>query len=257
MRFLVASNLLLCAALAGQSPTPIRFDCSEDDLRSLSCTTAEPCPVYLEIASLETVGARLFLAGNLHTETATLYSILLASDDRGATWTEPQSRIRSATLEQIQFIDFETGWIGGQVFGAVPRDPFFLLTTDGGKSWRRQPVFDESRPSTIEQFWFESRTSGSVAILRGATGETSAGRHELYETMTGGGSWTLRQVTEKPVAIRGARSALRQSGWRVSAHASTKTLRVERLDGDTWRPQAAFPIQIGVCKPPDEESPKP
>ena len=45
----------------------------------MSCSDEEPCPVYLELAAVESVGNRIFLAGNIHSNAVTLYSLLLAS----------------------------------------------------------------------------------------------------------------------------------------------------------------------------------
>src|SRR5207244_658934 len=111
----------------------------------LSCSESEPCPVFLELADFEQVGARIFLTGNLHTATTTIESILLASEDDGKTWTEAAPRIAMAGLDRIQFIDFETGWISGQIQQTQPRDPFFLISHDGGKIWRKQPVWGDAR----------------------------------------------------------------------------------------------------------------
>src|SRR5438477_10888462 len=59
------------------------FQCSEEDIRSagLACSEEDPCQVYLELAALLAAGNRIFAAGNIHAESATLYSILLGSDD--------------------------------------------------------------------------------------------------------------------------------------------------------------------------------
>src|ERR1700719_4042791 len=144
----------------------IAFECREVDTQAsgLSCSEAEPCPVYLELANIEAVGNKLFLPGNLHTPTTTLFSILLATEDAGKTWIEPHPRIRSAGLDQIQFIDFQNGWISGANLQSAARDPFLLITTDGGKTWRQRPVFDESRVASIERFWFTSREEGMMLI---------------------------------------------------------------------------------------------
>ena len=56
-----------------------------------------------------------------------MWSILLASEDNGKTWAEVYDRQRSTGLEQIQFFDFERGWIGGQQLLSLPRDPFLFL----------------------------------------------------------------------------------------------------------------------------------
>src|SRR4051794_12039623 len=78
-------------------PIVVPFQCTEEDIRSagLSCTEDDPCPVYLELAALESTGIRIFAAGNIHTSTATLYSILLGSEDNGLTWREVYERVRS------------------------------------------------------------------------------------------------------------------------------------------------------------------
>src|SRR5438477_13209054 len=69
-------------------PILVPFQCTDDDIRTagLTCTDEDPCPVYLELTSLDSTGLRLFAAGNIHTADATLYSILLGSDDNGHTW---------------------------------------------------------------------------------------------------------------------------------------------------------------------------
>ena len=70
-------------------PLQIDSTCTDDDMQmfGLACTTEEPCPVYLELSSLDTGASRILIAGNFHTETATLSTILLASEDGGTTWT--------------------------------------------------------------------------------------------------------------------------------------------------------------------------
>src|SRR5574341_1136004 len=166
-------------------PMRMAFQCTDEDMRSfgLTCPAHDPCPVYLELAAVQPVGDKVFLVGNIHTESTTLSSILLASSDGGKSWQEPYERIRSAGLDQIQFLDFAAGWIGGQLLLAFPRDPFLLLTTDGGQTWRRRPVSSEDRVGAIEQFWFTSRTQGTLWLDRTQSGETES-RYELYESQT-------------------------------------------------------------------------
>ena len=104
---------------------------------------------------MEAVGNKIFSPEIFTRPMATLYSILLASEDGGKTWTEPHPRIRSSGLDQIQFVDFQNGWISGANLQGAPRDPFLLITTDGGKTWRDRPIFEESRVAAIERFWFD------------------------------------------------------------------------------------------------------
>src|SRR5581483_3576454 len=125
---------------------PFQCDAQQLDEAGLSCTPDDPCKVFLELSGIETVGAKIFLTGNLHTPTTTLSSVFLESADNGRTWTEPYDRMPLTALEGVQFIDFERGWAAGETVQGVPRNPFFLVTTDGGRTWRRQPVFEDDEP---------------------------------------------------------------------------------------------------------------
>src|SRR5271154_4814576 len=136
----IAVLLTAFSALSAQN-VPVLFECTEDDAQTagLHCSEEEPCPVFLELSAVEAVGNRLFLTGNLHSSAATLYSVLMTSSDAGKTWTEGYKRLRAAALDQIQFFDFETGWISGNYLSGTPRDPFFLVTGDGGTTWTALP----------------------------------------------------------------------------------------------------------------------
>src|SRR5437899_4574807 len=230
--------LLGAISAAAQSPVKVEFACSPQDLDSfgISCSPEDPCPIFLELSSVDAVGARLFLSGNLHTASTTLYAVLLSSEDGGKTWTEPLKRMRSAAYEQIQFVDFANGWISGQVIEPLPRDPFLLLTTDGGKTWRHRPLFEESRVGSIAQFWFDSRNNGELVFDRSQCGTT---RHELYESMTGGESWTVKEVTTTAIHLKKARPR-EEAIMRVHADAGSKTYRIERRGGDKWEVLASF-----------------
>ncbi len=223
------------------SPMRLGFTCTEDDIREsgLICSQDEPCPVYLELTGGEALLSRVFITGNLHTSDATLYSIVLASEDNGKTWTEPFPRIRFGSLEQIQFIDFENGWISGAVLQGVPRDPFFLLTNDGGKTWNRKPVSQDSRFGVVEQFWFDSQTTGKMLI------DTKT-RHELYRTETGGESWSLEQTSQAPIAFRVRTGS--ESSIRLRPDAKIHGYHVEKRQGEKWEKVADFLVDAGSCK---------
>lgn len=232
-------------------PIQVDFACAEDDMLSagMSCTEEEPCPVYLELSAAEMVGNKVFVAGNIHSAQSTLYSILLASEDGGKTWTEPAERLKVSSLDRIQFFDFETGWVSGQVLQPLPNDPFFLVTTDGGKTWRRRPVFSESRAGAVQQFWFDSRNNGTLLIVDGR-------RHELFESPNGGETWLVREVSESP--IKWKHRSPGNASVRVRADARTKSFRVERREGERWDTVATFLISAGACKPaPHEIGPPP
>ncbi|HUE05146.1 MAG TPA: hypothetical protein VMR62_36700 [Bryobacteraceae bacterium] len=235
-------------------PMVVDYQCGEEDIRlsGLTCTIEDPCPVYLELASVETVGNRIFLAGNIHTSSTTLTAVLLSSDDAGKTWREPQERIRLAGFDRIQFIDFENGWVSGEALHPLPHDPFLLVTTDAGKTWQSRPVYGDSQFGAILQFWFSSRTNGSLVIDRGRASES--GRYELYDTSNAGDTWTLRQAGERPVPLKRA-SETANADWRLRADAASKSYHIERRAGGAWRSVAAFSVSIGACKPPEMPPP--
>jgi photosystem II stability/assembly factor-like uncharacterized protein len=255
----LAAAAVLTASMAVPQTAPARLktSCSPEMVQALAlpCSTDEPCPLFLELAAAEVAGPRLVLTGNLHTGSTTLESVLLSSDDGGRTWTEVHPRLPSVVLDQIQFIDFETGWTNGHVLSGVPRDPFFLLTTDGGKTWRRRPIYDEARTGVVDRFWFESRTSGTLALDRVRAAETGL-RYEIWESMTGGESWSVRQVDSNPLSIK---RPVREPLLRIRTEGSVH--RIERRDGDRWSAIATFDVSAGECKPPGpaeaEQAPPP
>jgi photosystem II stability/assembly factor-like uncharacterized protein len=239
-----AAGLLICGMLsAADPPVKVTYACPVEELESfgLSCSAEDPCQVFLELSSVEAVGDKLFATGNLHTKSTVMYSVLLASEDGGKTWSEPVKRIRAAVLEQIQFIDFGTGWISGQAIEPLPKDPFLLLTTDGGKTWRNRPIFEESRFGSIAQFWFESRTVGELVVDHAERGGT---RHELYSTNTGGENWDVKESTTKAVKLKGGRD---ESSLRLRVDPTSKAYRIERR-GTSWETVATFAINVTDCK---------
>src|ERR1700760_1079401 len=93
--------LIPCGLWAQTEPVRIAYACAEEDLQwaGMSCSEDDPCPVYLELSSVVPDGRKIFAAGNLHSTSATLSSILLTSEDGGATWKEPAARIRGAAID--------------------------------------------------------------------------------------------------------------------------------------------------------------
>ena len=229
-------------------PVTVPFACSEEDMQwaGMSCTQDEPCPIYLELTAMESVGSNLVVSGNLHSAATTLYSVLLMSPDSGKTWTEPVERVRGAGLDQIQFIDFESGWISGQLLHPLPQDPFLLITADGGKTWRRQPVFGETRFASVAQFWFTSKNDGAIVVDRGQSSETS--RYEKYETPNGGDTWMIRETNDQLIRLRRTPP---NADWRIRADGPSQSFRIERRQGSGWTVVSAFAIRAGECKPPE------
>jgi hypothetical protein len=259
-------GLALACGLAAQEPgrpvlqntgKPIRvdFQCTLDDVlwAGLSCSEEEPCPVYLELSAVESVGNRIFAAGNIHSGIGTFYSILLGSEDSGKTWQEVHDRIRGGTLDHLQFFDFETGWVGGQVVYPLPRDVFFLITSNGGKSWRHRPVFSDTRSGSMSQFRFTSRTNGEMVLDRGPAGEL--GRYERYESPNGGETWMLRETNERRIEVK--RPPADAADWRIRADAATSADVLERRQGERWAPVASFAVTLAPCRPAPPPEPEP
>jgi hypothetical protein len=228
-------------------PMVLPFRCTEDDIQwaGLSCPAEEPCPVYLELAAAESAAGRIFAAGNIHALDVTLYSVLLASEDAGHTWREAYERIRGASLDHIQFLDAELGWTSGQALSPLPQDPFLLLTTDGGKTWRQRVIFSESRVGSIQQFQIGAKDSGSLIVDRGPGAE--GGRYELYESPDAGETWTIKETSDRPFQLKPLPVA--PSAWRVRADGPTQAFHLERRQGERWISAAAFAVKLGACQP--------
>src|SRR5271156_2411557 len=62
-------------------PITLPYECTGDDIRwaGMACSEDDPCPVYLELSAADGMGNRIFAAGNIHSDTVTLYSVLLGS----------------------------------------------------------------------------------------------------------------------------------------------------------------------------------
>ena len=239
---------LLPFTLLAQQPITVSFPCTEKDLQNagLLCTEDEPCSIYLEINSIAPAGKKLFLAGDLHATSATVSSVLLSSDDGGVTWKESSDRIPGASLDQIQLYDLEHGWAAGEIQYPLSRDPFFLVTSDGGLSWRRRDVTEDGGPGSVVRFWFDSAQHGELIVDAGRS--ASGGRYLDYESETSGESWTMRSATTEPPKIRRAPPSFDSSDYRVRAANGGKTYQVEKRDGEKWDPVASFAIEVTSCK---------
>lgn len=235
----------------------VEFHCTEDDTQwaGMSCSEDEPCPLYLELSAVEAVGNRIFAAGNIHSDSTTLYSILLSSEDAGKTWRESHERIRGCGLDHIQFADFENGWISGEFLNPLPRDPFLLITADGGKTWRQHSIFSESRIGAVQQFWFDSKKNGTLLIDRTQSGESA--RYELYESPNGGETWMIREASQSSIRIKMGLTAKRDSAWRIRPDAASQSFEIERQQEERWIKIAGFSVPIGFCKPEARKSEPP
>ena len=231
-------------------PIRLPFQCTLDDIQAagLACSDDDPCPVYLELTTVESVGNRIFAAGNLHTQTVTVSSALIGSEDAGHTWREVHGRLRTSTLDRIQFLDPETGWISGESVSPLPQDPFLLLTTDGGKTWLQREVFDENAENhlgMIQAFAFTARDAGTLIIDRGQGSDSD--RYELYESADGGQSWGFRQSSQKQLRLK--QPPVPNPEWRIRADRASAAFILEHRQGPKWGTVASFLVKVGVCKP--------
>lgn len=224
-------------------PVVVPFRCSAEDIdwAGMICSEADPCPVYLELSAAEATGRRIFVAGNLHSDAVTLYSILLGSADEGHTWQEAYKRTRGAGLDRLG-LDGSNGWAAGETLVPLPRDPFLLLTTDGGETWRQQPVFPDGGRGSILQIEFSGKAAGNLVVDRGPGAE--GGRYARYESPDGGVTWAIREENSQPIRLP---QAAAQPEWRVRADGASKSFLVERRTGDRWSRVAAFAIHAAAC----------
>lgn len=205
----------------------------------LTCSAEEPCPIYLELAAIEESGSVLYLTGNLHSVNATLFGLLLISPDRGKSWSD--KRIRSAELDQVQFVDADHGWVSGVALDPLARNPFFLITQDGGKSWKPSEVFEDPRMAVITRFWFDSANDGRM-VVDASQGKTV--RFERYETRNGGATWEQRETADQEIRLPQPDGPA-SSNWRVRVDG--QSYRVESRTSGDWETAALFAIQAGEC----------
>jgi hypothetical protein len=237
-------------ALTAAEPFRVPYQCTEADMDAfgLTCTMEEPCPVFLELASAEAAGGWLMVAGNLHTKNVTMFGIALASEDNGVTWAEAHERLRAAALEQIEFLDLQNGWISGESIDPLARNPFLLVTNDGGRTWRQKLVAEDTKYGTVAQFHFDTPSHGELVV---DASQRNNVRQELYETMTGGESWELKQLNNAPIRLKNARAPNQgpnQRGMRVRPDAASGTFVVERGGSGTWDRVASFDVHVADCQ---------
>jgi photosystem II stability/assembly factor-like uncharacterized protein len=253
--------------LSAQQPIHVAYACPEEDLQfaGLSCTDDEACTIYLELSAVVAEGKKIAAAGDLHSASATLGSILLLSDDSGATWKEPAARIRGAALDLLQFNNPQTGWAAGETQYPLPRDPFFFLTTDGGATWRQTFVGEDGSAGAVQRFWFDSAQHGEAIVDAGKA--SASGRYLTYESENGGESWTLTGKRDQPPKLTHAPPVGDNSDWRLSPSKDGKAFLIERRADAQWKPVASFLIEVASCRshteelkepsPPDDDTPPP
>lgn len=254
--------LLLAGTLWAQTsatgPVKVSFNCSEEDLAAagMTCADDDPCPVYLELSSVSATGKKLIVTGDLHGASATIGSVLLMSEDNGETWKEPAERVAGSALDLSQWLDSRHGWAGGEVQQPLARDPFFLVTSDGGVTWRHKDVSEDGIPGEMMRFWFDTPEHGELIVDGGRIAEGA--RYQLYESKTGGETWSIVSKTSGVPKLRRT-PGLIDPDYRIGTDSRTRTYVVEKRSGERWSHVASFVIQVASCgspaEPAAEESP--
>lgn len=231
------------------TPMVVPFRCSAEEMAEvgLHCLPEDPCDVYLELSEVAEIpkSHSVLVAGNLHTTNITVSSILLVSFDSGKNWLEPFERIPHGVLRQVQFVDHQHGWISGHLLLDSPKSPFFLITRDGGHSWELKPVGPENKTGIIERFVFQSPDEGLAWIDRLYSTEGEP-RYELYETRTGGASWILLEVSDRPIRRR-IQFPEKVSEWRIRVDDQLPSYVVEKKHNESWVAIAEFQISVASC----------
>jgi len=231
----------------GGEPLVLPLECREEHLlrAGLVCNDVTPCTLVLELAGIGSLGDRIFVIGNVHASTGTVSSVLLASEDGGTTWAEPIERISGGSLEIFRSVGPENGWIGGQQWEADSSPiPFLLATRNGGERWTRHNVWEQDdRNGIVLKFDFETERHGYLVIERT---NTDVDPFELYETMTAGSSWGIRELTseEPEIPFKVVEAA---QDRRLRGDVSNGAYWIEEKQGDGWKPLAAFAPHVGTC----------
>lgn len=229
-------------------PIVVPLDCAYTyfEQAGIVCSNNTPCELFLELAAVETAGEHIFVAGNIHTISATIASIMLRSEDAGKTWHEPVNRYAGGVLEYIQFVDKNHGWAAGQQRELdSSAKPLLLSTYNAGKRWQRYPVSqNDDHTGTILDFYFDTEEHGLMIVDRGIS---AIDPFELYESMNGGRSWLIRQITNHKPRLRNRPAALPDSNWRILADLDTANYRIEQHRENGWSTRSRFTTNLGTC----------
>jgi hypothetical protein len=245
---LVATAQELPVLTNSGEPMRVSYGCVGEDLQwaGMTCGEGDPCPVYLELGSIASRDKQILVAGDLHSTSATLSSILLQSNDLGATWRETAARMRGAELDQLEVSDSQHAWVAGATQYPLTRDPFVLATTDSGATWKQSSIGEEGSAGSVQRFWFNSPQHGELIV---DTGRPSAGgRYVSYESDNGGGTWTLVRAVGKLPELKSTAVVQEIPDWRIETGKDGKALQIEQRAGDRWWPVASFLIEVANCR---------
>ena len=249
MKFLLNYVAAVAAiATAAAQPYKLPLECNEEHFvrAGLSCGESRPCPVFLEWIASAATDEAVFLAGATFTRESTLASAFVASFDGGKNWQEVFSRIGAASIEFVQFADKDHGWAAGQQLDQNGSFlPFVLLTTDGGKQWRKKNLWDPSefRSGLLLDMSFRNAEIGELVVERGAS---AVDPYERFETRNGGRVWSLRGITTTRPRLRAPVPDPAGARWRI-AKSDSGEYAIEKQDDSGWSVVETFASDLGEC----------
>lgn len=173
-----------------------------DGGRTFNAVTAISEPVPKGICAIDVLRHSFINAGVLDTR-VTLRAggrvggpaMLMTSHDLGVSWTSQDMSPLTGAILDIRFLDERTGFIAGASDPDVDRsNAVVLMTSDGGRSWRR--VYQSARPFEITwKLSFPSPRVGYVTV-QNYDDDVNVTRRVVAKTTDGGRTWH-----ELPVAI--------------------------------------------------------
>ena len=160
---------------------------------------------------------------------------LFWTSDAGQTWSEISPSIPTgASVEDVEFIDANTGWILSSTINPDGSALFQLTqTTDGGITWamRVLSLFESGEAASFmeraEMGWFDAQT-GWISVKQVSGSNFSIGT--LFTTSDGGDSWSRSNL---PVADRIVFSDP-QTGWAVGGATGDQVFKTQDA-GITWQ----------------------
>ena len=226
--------------------------CEVDRLEyaGIRCSTDRPCELFVELVSVASQGNWVVLAGEVHTADATYESVVLSSADGGVTWIESSERIAAGGIESISIIDAQTAFVAGQQGDTATGEiPFLLVTEDGGVSWEERTVSagGEKVEGLVVAFQADTTSHGYLILEQLAA---TSDPYRLYETYTGGLSWSIRQISADKPQIPGPRLALRTEDWSIRPDSSSGEYIVAKRsssESSGWAEQGRFSGAVGSC----------
>lgn len=130
--------------------------------------------------------------------------IVIATTNGGEKWKSIYALPDTVELKQVQFINKNVGFIGGNIIKKYPnyeaRQALLLRTVDGGLSWKKCNLPVDSSFS-IGNTQFLNADTGWISLNNIGPTSWEDRRGILFKTTNGGSSWTI--LDEKDLILNG------------------------------------------------------